>query len=118
MIVTETIEIRDHITPHTHKPEVLLDTKVYTISSHINSISQATKAVERACQGCIQKFCQGGGGGGGGKFGVRTKEGGRSLYEVLHHILAGGGGGGGGGQMPLPAPLKYSPACNKQTSKS
>ena len=42
-------------------------------------------------QGCIQKFCQGGG---GGKFGVWTKEGGQSLYKVLHPTLAGGGGGG------------------------
>ena len=38
----------------------------------------------------MQKFFQGGG---GGKFGVRTKEGGGSLCEVLHPTLAGGGGG-------------------------
>ena len=47
----------------------------------------------------MQKFFQ------GGKFGVRTKEGGGSLCEVLHLTLTRGSRmtqGGGGGQRPPP----------------
>ena len=67
-----------------------------------------SKFLISSCRAVYRNFA-----GGGGKFGVRTKEGGRSLYEVLHPILAGGGatmtrGGWGGGGANAPPPLKYS----------
>ncbi len=47
------------------------------------------------CQGCIQKFCQGG----GRIWGMKKRGGGSSCLQKCK-----------GGGMP-PAPLKYSPAC-------
>ena len=57
---------------------------------------------------------------GGDKFGVWTKEvggwaGGGSLCEVLYPTLT-KGGRMTQGQMPLPRPLKYSPASSPLTS--